>query len=477
MSRRRPICISDYRAIQINAKDVRKGDLFVAIRGSRHDGHDYVKEAMRRGAAGCVVSAARLDERIGDDKRADIFPVRDTRETLSRLAAEYYRRPSEDLSVVGVTGTNGKTTISFLIERMLRDSGETPGVIGTIQYRIGNTILPADRTTPDAVTLQRLLRSIAEAGCRHAVIEVSSHAIHQKRVNDVYYDAAIFTNLTREHLDYHGTMKEYLRVKTRIFRNLKPRGVGIINNDDAYSRSVRRAVRSRSISYGIVERADVTVSDLRLGSKGARGVIQYPGGRFRMRTELIGRHNVSNILAAVAAGFVLELDMRRVCAGIERLQAPAGRLERIREGQPFDIFIDYAHTGDALRNVLATLRPYTKRRIITVFGCGGERDRSKRPAMGKIAASMADHSIITSDNPRSEDPSAIIEDIVKGVKKKKGKYSIIVDRGMAIAEALGMARRGDSVLIAGKGHETTQVIGDRAFHFDDGEVVRAILGK
>ena len=376
-----------------------------------------------------------------------------------------------------MTGTNGKTTITYLIESIVRAAGKSIGVIGTINYRFGGKVIAAKNTTPGPVELESMLAEMVRGGLQYAVMEVSSHSLDQRRVDGVSFDTAIFTNITSEHLDYHKTLEEYFKAKAKIFNRLKEDGTAILNKDDKRVASLEGTINKKVITYGINEDADVTARDIRLSLKGSRFIIATPGGPIAINSKLIGMHNVSNILASAAAALALNLDRKVIKEGIESVDIIPGRLEPVEAGQPYKVFVDYAHTEDALNNVLTLLKAVAKNKIVTVFGCGGDRDKAKRPLMGKVACKFSDNVIITSDNPRSEDPAEIMHQIENGVKPRYSNYDIVANRREAIEKALASAKKGDIVIIAGKGHENYQIIGNKTLPFDDRQVVREILRK
>ena len=460
--------------ITINSKDVKAGDVFIAIKGEKADGHAYVDEAIRRGAGLCVVSKAPR-KNVSEKDKSRIMVVSDTRHALSRMAAEFYGRPSEKLKVIGVTGTNGKTTVAFLLDKILNDMKFKTGMVGTIVYKIGARTFTADRTTPDALELNRLLSGMVREKIDYVVMEVSSHALHQKRTGHIFYDAAVFTNLTAEHLDYHKNMEDYFESKAMIFDNLKKSGVAVLNKDDARYPLFRKRISKRTVTYSVNADADIAPLDVEATLDGSKFDIKTPKGILKIRTRLIGRHNISNILAAAATAYALGFNRKKTERSINAFSELPGRLERIDSGRGFKVFIDYAHTHDALKNVLAALKPYVKGRLITVFGCGGDRDKSKRPLMGEISGKLSDYTVITSDNPRNEDPEVIAKEIENGIKHISANYSIILSRKQAIKKALEIARAGDIVLIAGKGHEADQIIGDKRIKFNDKETAKTFL--
>jgi UDP-N-acetylmuramoyl-L-alanyl-D-glutamate--2,6-diaminopimelate ligase len=377
------------------------------------------------------------------------------------------------MNVVGITGTNGKTTITYLIEAILRRLNKNCGVIGTVNYRYKGTAVIAKNTTPGPVELQSVLRDMADAGVEYVAMEVSSHALDQQRIEGTSFHSAIFTNLTQDHLDYHGNLKNYFSAKAKLFQGLKACSLAVINNDDAYGRRLKAMTSAEVVTYGIESESDVTARDIEMDVSGTRFTVVGSGLKMKCVTRLIGRHNVYNLLAAIAWALKEKIPQEAIQSAIGQFESVPGRLQRIEGAGGVSVFVDYAHTEDALKNVLQSFSQLPHRRIITVFGCGGERDKTKRPKMGAVVTKLSDHAIITNDNPRSEDPERIIADIREGIKKNN--YQVIQDRYEAIKSALTMAQEGDIVLIAGKGHEDYQIFKDKTIHFDDGETVRSCL--
>lgn len=456
-------------AVTSDSKKVVPGSIFVAVKGARADGHDFIAEALERGARAVIVQ-----ESVScSPKQAPYLRVRDTRKALACAAAAFHGNPSCALRVTGVTGTNGKTTISYLAEAVLKKAGFEPAVIGTVNYRFKDRVIPSKNTTPGAPELQAMLAEMVRAGVTHLAMEVSSHALDQGRTDGIRFSSAIFTNLTQDHLDYHGTLENYFKVKARLFRELEPSAFAVINNDNEYGRKLRALTHAAVVTYGIERMSEVVARDIRFDIGHTECVFDVVGKKFSLRFRLIGRHNVYNMLAVVAWAWKEGIDLAVAAAALERFTSVPGRLERIETDKGFAVFVDYAHTEDALRNVISTLREVSSRRIIVVFGCGGERDRTKRPKMGRVVSELADYAIVTSDNPRSEEPEAIIADIRQGIKKDN--YCIIPDRHDAIKGAIALAQDGDIVLIAGKGHENYQVFKDRTVIFDDRQAVRECL--
>jgi UDP-N-acetylmuramyl-tripeptide synthetase len=457
-----------------DSRQVQPGSAFVAIRGLAVDGNQFVDAATRKGAA--VI--------VSENEPAPGVPwvrVPDARVALALFSAAVLGDPARSLRLVGVTGTNGKTTTAYLIDAALRAQGEKVGLLGTVQYRIGDRVAEAVRTTPESSDLQALFREMVDAGCSHAVLEVSSHSLELKRVHGCAFEVAVFTNLTRDHLDFHGDMDRYFAAKRILFDTLlREDGTAIVNADDDRAPEVAAASRGRVWTYGIDRAADLRARDVTLSLEGTRFQVDSPAGTFEVKTPLIGRFNVQNLLAAFGAALALGIAPEKALIGLRSLRGVPGRLERVDEGQDFTVVVDYAHTDDALKNLLETVRELRPRRIITVFGCGGDRDKTKRPLMGAVASRLSDVVVVTSDNPRSEPPESILEEIQRGMNGRRQSPSerhVIVERREAIARALEMAGPGDAVVIAGKGHETYQVLRDRTVPFDDRQVARQVLGR
>ena len=447
------------------------GSLFVAIRGTSVDGNAFVEAALRKGAVAVASEGAPLPG-------VPWIEVPDAREALALFSAALLGNPAERLRLVGVTGTNGKTTTTYLIDAALRAGGETVGLLGTVEYRIGPRLREAVRTTPESSDLQELLEEMVASGCRSAVLEVSSHALALKRVYGLGFEVAVFTNLTRDHLDFHGDMEGYFAAKRVLFDTLlREDGHAVLNLEDPKSEILAKVARGKVLTYSTAGPADFEARGIRLSLEGTSFTLRGPEGTREVKTSLLGRFNVQNILAALGASHALGVDVETAIRGVTSVHGIPGRLERVDAGQDFTVVVDYAHTDDALRKLLETVRDLCPRRILTVFGCGGDRDKTKRPLMGAIAARLSDHVILTSDNPRSEPPEAILDDIKAGVPKGWGAATeVVAERREAILRALELARKGDVVVIAGKGHEQTQVLRDRAVPFDDRRVARELLG-
>ncbi|MBV8352777.1 MAG: UDP-N-acetylmuramoyl-L-alanyl-D-glutamate--2,6-diaminopimelate ligase [Verrucomicrobia bacterium] len=460
-------------AVRYDSRRVGPGNLFVAVRGASFDGHSFIEQAVEKGASAVV------GEQTGLSQRATTIVVPDSREALARLAATFYSDPSRKLKVIGVTGTNGKSTTTFLIKHLLERANQSTGLIGTVQYQVGQRVLPAQRTTPESLDLQELLSQCVEAGCRNVVLEVSSHALSQGRATEIAFDVGAFTNLTQDHLDFHQGMKGYFEAKARLFEsvrdNQKKEKVGVINIDDPYGQQlVARFGRDLpTITYGMGARAEFRASNFKVELTGSSYQLDTKEKSYLVRLPLIGRFNIYNSLAALAVAHAIGVDTRTSVLALANAPQIPGRLEAVPARRQFQVFVDYAHTDDALLNVVRTCRDLRPNRLILVFGCGGNRDTTKRPLMGAVADQYADYAIITSDNPRKEDPEAIVRDIEAGFKNKN--YEKVVDRKKAIARAIALAQPRDIVLIAGKGHEKYQEFGDHTIPFDDVEVAARVL--
>jgi UDP-N-acetylmuramoyl-L-alanyl-D-glutamate--2,6-diaminopimelate ligase len=481
------------REVTCDSRAAKVGGLFVAVPGEKADGADYVGEAFARGAAAAVVARDRATGIAPVAGRA-LVACTAPRAFLADAAAFLAGRPSERLTVVAVTGTSGKTTTTYLIESILAAAGHVPGVIGTIDYRFAGRREPAPLTTPDAVAMQKLLARMLAGGATHVALEASSHALALDRLRATAIDAAVFTNFSRDHLDYHASMEEYLEAKARLFRELLPASgkasFAVLNADDDTVMSVGRGLSARIVTFGV--RGDVRAEDVRSDLQGTRGTLALGGDRLAFETRLVGAPHLANVLAAAATTWRLGVPPDAIVRGIAACAAIPGRLEAVRAGQPFQVVVDYAHKPDALERVLSSLRELAPGRIVTVFGCGGDRDAGKRPIMGAIAARLSDVSILTSDNPRTEDPMAILAAIEDGVRSEsctrvarealgqtggEAVYVVVPERRAAIRCAIEIARDGDLVLIAGKGHEDYQIVGTVKHHLDDREEALAALAS
>jgi UDP-N-acetylmuramoyl-L-alanyl-D-glutamate--2,6-diaminopimelate ligase len=451
-----------------DSRQCRPGDLFVALRGSAADGHDFIKEAIRRGAAALVA------DRPLPDVALPVCHVDDTRDAHARLCQALAGHPARKLKMIGITGTNGKTTTSYLTASVLAAGGFRTGLIGTLGCFDGDAWEDSAWTTPPPAKLARWLAQMANADCTHAVMEVSSHALDQRRVAGIDFDVACLTNVTRDHLDYHSTLKNYRSAKAKLFEHLLPEGFAIINVDDPVAESFLSHLDGPVLTVGIRAAAEITALPVEQFRGEQTFLLTVGGDTVPVRTPLIGEHNISNCLLATAIGLAYGIDLPTIVRGIEAVPRVPGRLDRVECGQPFGVFIDYAHTADALAGCLKTLRGITSGRLICVFGAGGDRDKTKRPRMGRAVASAADVAVVTNDNPRGERPAAIIEGVLAGFADRSA-VEVVPDRRQAIEWALAQAGPGDCVLIAGKGHETHQIIGDERHEFDDRAVARQWL--
>jgi UDP-N-acetylmuramoyl-L-alanyl-D-glutamate--2,6-diaminopimelate ligase len=473
-------------ALTCDSRQVTAGTLFFALPGAKADGHGYIQQAVSAGAAAVV-----LEDATCAPEQTPWIQVKSGRQVMALMAARFYGQPTNHLPLIGITGTNGKTTTSYLIEGILDAAKLSAAVLGTISYRFGNTCIEASHTTPESTELQGIFRQLADAGAKAFVMEVSSHALEQHRVDGSAFNVGVFTNLTRDHLDYHGSMEAYRDAKLRLFSELlkpdnsKPVRRAVINADDPAAQEFIQAATCPVIRYGITTRhCEVTARELSSSVDGISGLLVMPDGCLPFHSRLVGSYNLSNILAAAATGVALEITPEVIVAGIEQQKSVPGRLERVDNNAGVTCLVDYAHTGDALENVLGTLKKLATSRIITVFGCGGDRDNGKRPIMGKIAADYSDLAIVTSDNPRTENPAVILNQIREGIIplavheyttdalgsdfSDKG-FVVVENRREAIRLAVSLAQPGDILLLAGKGHEDYQIIGTTKHHFDDRE--------
>lgn len=468
--------------IQIDSRTVKEGDLFICLTGSAKDGHDYAQQAIDNGAT-ALVTEKHLDIEVPQ------LIVKDSRVAMAIIADHFYDYPSQELKVIGVTGTNGKTTTTYLLEKILTDHGHKTGLMGTIEMKIGGQIYPVTNTTQDAANLQKYFRQMKNEGESYCVMEVSSHALEMGRVKGVHFRSALFTNLTQDHLDYHGTMEHYRDAKGLLFSRLgnsyspteEGRSYAVLNADDPASRHFAKLTSAQVITYGIEHEADVRAQNIRVTSTGTEFSLKTFKGDQPVSLKLIGKFNVYNALGAIAASLLENIPLDTIIASLAETESVQGRMEVVDEGQPFLVLVDYAHTPDGLENALSTISEFAEGQIFSVFGCGGDRDRAKRPMMGEIAARYSDFVFVTSDNPRSESPEAILDDIEPGLLDAgltADQYEKISDREEAIRRAIQKAGPKDVILIAGKGHETYQIINGTTRHFDDREAARqAIRGR
>ena len=455
-----------------DSRRVKKGGLFFAFPGARADGRTFAAKAL---VAGAVAVASELPAPEGF--QGDWIEVEHGRQTLALAARNFYRRPDERIRVTGITGTNGKTTTSYLVDSILRAAGQTTALIGTIEYHLGGRILPAVNTTPESLEVYRLLAELEGMGGTFATMEASSHALALARIYGMHFHTAVFTNLTRDHLDFHQTMENYFAAKQMLFTGAGAPAppFAVINRDDAYGQKIVAGRETKVLWYGLGKDANVRARHISSSFEGLRFEVQAEGQRFSVQSPLIGRINVYNILAACGVGISYGLAPETIVRGIANCRSVPGRFERVDEGQPFVVVVDYAHTDDALRNVISMARSLQPKRVVTLFGCGGDRDRTKRPIMGQVAAELSDLVVLTSDNPRSEDPLAIMNDVLVGIRRKDTPCLVEPDRMTAIRRAIEEARPGDILILAGKGHETYQILKDRTIPFDDREVAREVL--
>jgi UDP-N-acetylmuramoyl-L-alanyl-D-glutamate--2,6-diaminopimelate ligase len=454
-----------------DSREVRPGNLFVARAGTKVDGARYLSDAAHRGAVAAVVQTKSTPSALPQ------IVVEDTAVAASTLANLFYGDPSSKVRVLGVTGTNGKTTTTYLIRHILSTIKSRCGMVGTVEIDDGLTRREASMTTPAATDIAALLATMRDKGCRACAMEVSSHALDQRRVAGVTFAGAAFTNLTGDHLDYHKTMDNYAAAKAALFATLSQTAVAVVNDDDKWSDRMVRDCQGRVIRFGFGKNADYRARDVAITATGSNFILHTPDGRAEVNMQLIGRHNIENALAASAlVGEVFGLSVHQIAAGLRDAAGAPGRLQAVRLGQPFAVLVDYAHTDDALENVLTALRPLTRGKLRVLFGCGGDRDRTKRPRMARTAEKLADALYVTSDNPRTEDPQSILEEVVAGLSQiARHRATVEIDRRTAIERILGDAGPGDVVLIAGKGHENYQIIGTEKRHFDDvEEATRAI---
>ncbi len=478
---------SDIKGIAYDSRLVGPGFVFVAVKGFTFDGHDFIKDAIDRGSAAIVMEYAvektgAID--LASQGRTAFIEVSDSREALALISAAYYGHPSRRMSLIGITGTNGKTTTSFLTKSIIDAGGNRSGLLGTICYMTGKQSLTSVNTTPESLDLQRYLNEMADNNITYAVVEVSSHAMTLKRIEGCYFNVAAFTNFTQDHLDFHETMDAYFLAKSGMFSYLRDGGTAVLNVDDPALRQFAKTLKCNVITCGIEQDAMIRADNIEIGEKSVQDsskAVKYglafdvstPEGRFSVRSRLTGRMNVHNILLSIGISHALGINEKVIRKGISEAMPVEGRFETIDKGQNFRCIIDYAHTEDALKKIIEEAKLITEGRVITVFGCGGDRDRSKRPLMGHVADTLSDHIVVSSDNPRSEEPEEIIKDIVKGIESDA--YSIIPDREEAIRYAVLMAEKGDTVLVAGKGHEDYQEIKGVRHHFSDREVLMNIL--
>jgi len=461
--------------IAFDSRKVCRGGLFIAIPGEKFNGEIFIKDALDKGAVAIITESplTSLTSISIDSKKIRVFCVDDSRKALSKISANFFNQPSEQLSLTGITGTNGKTTLTYILEALSKTAGRAVGVIGTIDCHYGKTIIPAEMTTPESLDLNQCLRQMVDEGISDCFLEVSSHALVKKRVYGMGFKTGIFTNLSRDHLDFHRDMEEYKNAKAKLFRENRVK-VPVINIDDPVGKEFAEEFKQGVLSIGIKSTADFFAEDIVLGATESRFTLKSPNGSIKIRTNLLGDHNIYNLLAAAAAASAQGISLNIIQNVFQKIPTIPGRFELVSMGQNFSVLVDYAHTEDALSKSIIATKAFTKGKVIVVFGCGGDRDQGKRKKMGEVALQDADFSIITSDNPRTEDPEKIINDIKKGFPSK-GSYTAITNRRKAIEYAINRAEKNDLVLIAGKGHEGYQIVGTKKEHFDDREVAREFL--
>jgi len=461
----------EIRSLDYDSRRVKEGSLFFAIEGAQTDGHLYIGEALKKGAV-----AVASQQEPPPDPAVSWIQTEEVRPFMASLAAHFYQHPSRQLQLAGITGTNGKTTTTFLIHSILECQGPSL-LMGTIKTQVGEWQGESERTTPEAVDIQEILAQAVQSGCRTGVLEVSSHALYFHRVYRCSFPVAVFTNLSQDHLDFHGSLEEYFQVKCRLFQTAYNPGLkyAVLNGDDSQVVRIQLPPEVQSVTFGFSESSNVYPVAHKTSIEGIEADLQFFNRRLSLVSPLAGQHNLYNIMAAATAASFLGVTDEQICQGIARLDRVPGRFEKVDMDQPFSVIVDYAHTPHALENVLMLCRQLTQERVLCVFGCGGDRDRTKRAKMGTLAVSHADWAIVTSDNPRNEDPDKIVSEIRDGIPTDSSNYEIIVDRREAIARALQLAKKGDLVLVAGRGHETYQEVEGRKIRFDDREVVKSLV--
>lgn len=457
-------------SIEYNSRKTTSGALFIAIKGFKADGHDYVNDAIKRGAVAVVV-----ERDVETPFEICKVMVPDSREALSHISSVYYGTPSRKLDITGVTGTNGKTTTCYLLRSIYEAAGISSGMLTTIEYLVGKRRQRAQLTTPESLDMQRILGKMVEDGVKAVAMEVSSHGLTLKRVKDVEFARGVFTNLSRDHLDFHVDMEDYISSKRSLFKNLRLGAIAVLNCDDPHWEDMASATQARVVKYGFAGTADFRATEVKATLDGTRIKASWKRETAEIKSRLIGMHNAYNMLASAATAAYSGLGKEAIIAGINNVKRIPGRLEQFRLPNGARAFVDYAHTPDALKRVLDSLKEVTEGDIICVFGCGGDRDKGKRPIMGEVSTDLADFTIVTSDNSRSEDPQTIIDEITRGIKKHNFKTE--ADRRKAIEKAVALAKPKDSVLIAGKGHEKFQIVGDARIRFDDAKILSSLIGK
>lgn len=458
----------EINAIAYDSRKVQKGDLFVCITGFQTDGHKYAQKAIEAGAVAILCEKAIQS----DNKDVTILQTKNTRHALAILSSNYYKHPCNSMNVIGVTGTNGKTTTTYLIKSVLDSIGHKVGIVGTIENRIGQKVLHADRTTPESLELQQLFYQMKQENVTDVVMEVSSHSLDLHRVDGIQYNIGIFTNLTQDHLDYHKTMENYKIAKSLLFQRSNK---SVINIDDEAGEFMKQNAKGEVLTFGIDKQADITAKEIDISADGVKFTLCYNNKQHIVLLHTPGRFSIYNALGAIGACVFMGIAMEDIIAGLNSNVGVAGRFQTIKSNKA-NAIVDYAHTPDGLENILKTAQEFVKGKIITVFGCGGDRDKTKRPIMGEIAGKLSDYCIITSDNPRTENPASILDDVEVGMKKTNCEYIKLVDRREAIRHAVEYGQKGDLIIIAGKGHEDYQIFADKTIHFDDVEEVKKAFG-
>lgn len=455
--------------IQYDSRKIKSGDLFFAVQGYSTDGHKFIPAALKNGAVAIV-----CDKQLDEIPNCTVIKVKDSRKAMATISSNFFGNPKDKLNIIGVTGTNGKTTTTFMLKAILEEAGYKVGLLGTISNYIGKRAIHSDRTTPESLEIHKLFKEMVDEGVKYCVMEVSSHSLYLDRVYGIEFSEAIFTNLTQDHLDFHKTFENYYNAKLMLFKGSKN---SIINLDDQYGKKVLSDVSNNKLTYSIDNKSDLTAENIKMSAKGIEFTANFKGNKEDIIVHIPGKYNISNALGTILACLNEGISMDIIKKGLKNLNGVPGRCEIVTKNYDlgYEVIVDYAHTPDGLENILKTAREFTKGRLISVFGCGGDRDSTKRPIMGKIGTDLSDVAIITSDNPRTEEPLAIIDDIIAGIEKDN--YKVIENRREAIKEAMKMAKENDVVVVAGKGHEDYQILKDKTIHFDEREIIKEIINE